>query len=314
MRVVVTGSGGFLGNELLKVLGDCEDVAVIAVTSKSRVEAENRFAPGRLSVISPEDETMPRKIKEADVLVNCAFPRNVDGLDMANGLDYLSRLYTAVAGAGIGGVINVSSQSVYSQRRSSAAHETDRLCLESSYAVAKRASELLLDAACPCIPHVHIRLASLIGPGFNQRLTNKMMARALDGEDLEIRDEGQQFGFMDVRDAALALALVVRSAPSSWRRVYNLGVEGSYSLMDIADTVNKILKKKNLAPCHVRMMPSGDGSPGLCSALSAEAFRNDFGWAPKYELEDSLWSIAEDLLESRALRAGALQDLSSDLG
>ena len=313
MRVVVTGSGGFLGNELLKVLSDYEDIAVVAMTRKPCVEAEGRFAPGRLSIISPEGEAMSRKIEGADVLVNCAFPRNVDGFDMANGLDYLSKLYSASAEAGVGGSINVSSQSVYSQRRASAAHEADPLCLESSYAVAKRASELLLDAACPDVPHTHIRLASLIGPGFNQRLTNKMMARALDGKELEIRDEGQQFGFMDVRDAALALALAVKSSPSSWRRVYNLGVDGSYSLKSIVDVINEILQEKTLTPCHVRVVPSGDGSPGLCSALSVKAFRDDFGWIPKYGLKDSLRAIAEDLLESRALITDAPQDLSSGL-
>ena len=66
------------------------------------------------------------------------------------------------------------------------ATEETSLNLETKYAVGKYATELLVNKICRNIPHTNLRMASLIGEGFEQRITNKLVAKAILGGDLDI--------------------------------------------------------------------------------------------------------------------------------
>lgn len=307
-KIVVTGAGGFLGGYLIQALVS-RRVSVVAVSSKP---IEKLFAVGNLkgssheglkAVRSNDIEALRWALAGADVLVNCAFPRNVDGAETAKGLKFIADLFFLAEECGVGSVVNISSQSVYSQYRESAATEETPLCLESQYAVGKYASELLLEACCSRMPHTNIRLSSLIGPGFDQRVVNKMVKAALRAGVVSVRGGNQKFDYMDVRDAADAIAAIVESDSGRWRPVYNLSSDHPATLSEIAETVSFVLASLDVECCVEKLSQDGVSS---CSAVDSALFRKDFSWMPKYSLTDSVTAIAHYELQKKNSDRGTI--------
>ena len=291
--VMVTGAGGFLGKNLIVELVS-NNHTVFAVTSKS----EEELGVNGLSAVVPNRDfkTIARLLDETDVLVNCAFPRNVDGYKLADGMDYLQKLFAVAGASQVGAVVNISSQSVYSQTRTEPAREDTPVCLESTYAVAKYASEQLLEAYCNDKPHTNIRLASLIGLGFDQRVVNKMVKKALAGEELLVLENGSRFAYLDVVDAVSGILALCSSDSSKWLHAYNLGPDGYVTLTEIANLVLREVNASNGEASGVRVETS-ENAP-TSSELDSSLFRNSFGWAPVVGLEDSIHAITKQLMET----------------
>ena len=295
-KVVLTGAGGFLGSHLLAGLIG-RGVEVCAVSSKAAAQLLPSAGAGGadlslLKVIGHDDWSgLAAEISDADVLVNCAFPRNVDGYQLADGMDYLQRVFAIAGASQVGAVVNISSQSVYSQTRTEPAREDTPVCLESKYAVAKYASEQLLEAYCGDKPHTNIRLASLIGPGFDQRVVNKMVRRALESGVIEVCDNGSRFGYLDVLDAADALVAVCESDPDEWEQVYNLGPEDGVTLTEIAECAAKEVGARCGRQVKLRM--GGSDSQATSSVLDSALFDRSFDW----EARNSLLEMVERIVD-----------------
>ena len=286
--VMVTGAGGFLGRNLVAELAS-RGHAVYAVTSKS----EGELGASELAAVVPnrDFEAIAELMDGADVLVNCAFPRNVDGYQLADGMDYLQRVFAIAGASQVGAVVNISSQSVYSQTRTEPAREDTPVCLESKYAVAKYASEQLLEAYCGDKPHTNIRLASLIGPGFDQRVVNKMARRAMENGQIEVCDNGSNFGYLDVLDAVNALVAVCESDPDEWEQVYNLGPEGGVTLTEIAECAAKEVGARCGRQVKLRM--GGSDSQATSSVLDSALFDRSFDWEARNSLLETVKRIVD---------------------
>lgn len=270
---------------------------IVAVTSKSHLGG---CSGSRLIVANSANwEQIVDEVSKASIVVNCAFPRNVDGTTMASGLRYIDRIFSIVGMNRNCALINISSQSVYSQRDPIPANEESDVCLESSYAVAKYATELLLDARCRNNQRTNIRLASLIGPGFNQRVVNKMVMKALRGETISVLENGSRFGYLDVRDAAEAIAaLCMKANDAHWKRTYNVGTSAEYSLTEIARLVRKVCERRHNIEIELSIKKSK--RPAVYSQICASQFTALTGWLPKYSLEETITEIAKDLESSNS--------------
>ncbi len=285
MRVLVTGASGFLGRFLLDELLKKSEHTIIALTSQTeKLEMMFPSYDDRL-VIASSEKFATLDYNEIDVLVNCAFPRNEDGSKMAEGLRFIAELLKTAADGGVGAVINISSQSVYSQQRTEPATEETPLNLASNYAVGKYASELLTNKICADIPHTNLRMASLIGAGFDQRVPNKLINMVLAGEELKILTGTQYYGFLDVRDAASAINGVIKSDPTVWSEVYNLGANEAYTLENIAQQVVSIYNQKFSADVTYKTELS---DKQFNSDLNSSKFCNVFHWIPLYSLQNTL--------------------------
>lgn len=300
--VVLTGAGGFLGSQLLSALV-ANGRRVLAVTSRSK---ENVLAmlpvscgPEMVSVISPELIDHRSESLTGALVLSCAFPRGGNGVQLACGLDFIDHLTSLAVREGAYGFVNVSSQSVYPAFRTKPAREIDGLSLDNTYALAKRAVEILTRSRCEGhIPYTSVRLASLVGPRFDQRVINKMAHNALMEGVIDVSNPHQVFDYMDVRDAVAAFVALSESNPLEWDEVYNLGSDCATSLEDIAELVAIAVRSRGHA-CAVRVVEH-DGESSS-SALDALRFRTAFGWKPRYMLKDAIDAIvacmAEGLIE-----------------
>lgn len=298
MKIIITGAGGFLGNELLTQLQDYKNIEIYALTSNTTLLKQRYFENENIHIYSNHISVLEEiNITSRDVLLNCAFPRNVQ-LNMADGLDYIKDVLQKAVEEGIGSVINISSQSIYSQRRLRGAKESDPVNLDSVYAVGKYASELLTKTICKNIFYTNVRLASLVGIGFNQRITNKLINQVVDNREIQIIGGQQKFSFMDVRDAASALILLAFSNSNTWQPIYNLGSGESYTFRQLAELI--VFTGKKLLDINVKLNVENNDN-WKNTELDNTLFCKDFNWKPRYSMQDTLKTLYLDIMEKRGI-------------
>lgn len=304
MRVAVTGATGLLGTALVTRLASANDVSVVALTSSTAEEAVARW---NLDAHDDWDsqsieviETATRGVSDAvesagrlDWVINCAFPRNRGGLELAAGLDYQQSLFGAAARSDVGAVLNMSSQSVYRGDRTKPAEEHSQLDLDTPYATAKYAIELLARTSLRETPLIQGRLSSLIAPRFEQRVVNKLVKRAMEGHDLTIKNPHIIFDFMDVRDAAGAICAVIGAERKEGVELLNIGSGVPYTLAEIADAVAAVVNKDFGRSTSVSIV---DSDVRRSSALDCTRLNEVFGFLPQYSLTDSIRGIARSLV------------------
>lgn len=285
MIIAITGAGGFLGTELLKQLSENKDVTVYAFTFESE-RNRSGFIKADNIIDVDNSEAYAFDYSKIDVLINCAFPRNVEGAGFSQGLVFIQKVIEKAANDKVGSVINISSQSVYDQSRETPADENTEIILDTKYAVGKYCSELFVNSVCRNIRHTNLRMASLIGAGFDQRITNKFVKQIMDGQQLTVLGGKQRFGYLDVRDAASGIIAVALS-DGDWDEVYNLGNDASYTLIDIAQTAIEVGREFGYKTEDVIVKEdttnSKQNSSLVCKKLNAR-----LTWEARYKLEESL--------------------------
>ncbi len=290
--ILVTGAGGFLGQEIIRQLLVKEYIRIIAVSSQKE-KLQIQYNRPQIVIIGNDDILKPEfNYHNIHVLINCAFPRGTDGAGMADGLLYITKTLE-MAGNNVQAVINISSQSVYSQKRLIAADENTVPDLESKYAVGKYASELLTNSICKSLPHTNLRLASLIGNGLEKRFINKIIKNIISGEVIHIQGGQQRFAFLDVRDAAAAVINVALSNPDGWNEVYNVGPQKAYNLGEITRCIVESAKDFGI---DVGSPIYEENCGWYNSDINSGIFYKQFGWKPCYKMEDTVRMIFEACL------------------
>ena len=289
-KVIVTGSSGFLGRTLVdRLSAQRKDYQVYALT-RSPLAGATKSNSCQINVLGYDamfQNDAVSLVRDA-IIVNCAFPRNTSGADFASGMDYVHRCFEAARDCGAKAVINISSQSVYSQKRTAIADEGTPISLESMYGVGKYSSELFLRDICGGMPFCNLRIASLIGPGFDQRVTNKLIDSAISARTLPVSRSNRRFGFMDVEDAAGGIAALLNTSPKSWKPVYTLGTGMAYGLEELALIVaDQIQERLGYRPALVVKDIADEGNTGVSGRL----FSQDTGFACEITIAEALETI-----------------------
>lgn len=289
-RIVITGAGGFLGSNLVKTLSEKEifdeivGITLGAKEMRSRIPEQDGLRIYEADAIKKEEV----RLSSEDIVLNCAYPRSVKDTDVAGGLDYVESVFQAAAEARVQGIANVSSQSVYDPKRDHPAKETDVPVLCDGYAIGKYCMEILLRNICKDIPYTNIRLASLIGPGFDARVVNKLVKIALREHRIVVQDNQQNFGYLDVQDAVRGLCGLVSMDVKDWKPLYNLGAQRTTTLVEIARCIADVFEKEYGLAIKVETA-SGDGF--LNTALDSGLLIKDIGECREMSLKDSVEMI-----------------------
>ena len=295
-NIVITGASGFVGRHLLERLNNTEGYKVFAFSSKPN-ELKAIISGNKIEYFY-KDEISSSQISgilNNAIVINCAYPRNYNGMDIADGLKYIKNVFKSAVENRAKFIINTSSQSVYSQHRSYVATENTPLVLEDSYAVGKYAVELLLESICEGTDtkYTNLRMASLIGPGFDQRIVNRFAIKMMQHEQIKIFRQDKYMGFLDISDAVEAIMSVVENSDNHLRTVYNVGNAKGYTIEEIFNLLASILKKRMEVTDPIIEV----GFDKSTSAVSYELLKNDTGFIPKVELDESIEKIVSYLEE-----------------
>lgn len=284
-KVLITGSGGFLGNQIIRNIIDLGIYRPLAFTS-NKIRLKKKFKNEKNISYYDHEDWKNGKIpfSEIDTIINCAFARTSDGKDLANSLDFTNEFISDAVDNGVRGIINISSQSVYNQKRKFPATEESTVIPESLYGITKYSTEIIISNICKNknVPYTNIRLASLVGIGFDVRLTTRFIKSAINDEPIRIVGGNQIISYLNVKDAADGIIALLSVNKNNWKPIYNLGVEDYYNIIEVANIVKKV------APQYISKIvkievENKDVSHNI--SMDCTQFYNDTGWKPKYNME-----------------------------
>lgn len=287
-NILISGAGGFLGSEVIKQLLQDENQKyhIIAVSSKKEQLIDKFNHNPRLTVLHTDTWRDEVELNyKIDALVNCAFPRTSDPEQLAKALLFTENLIENAIKLNTKKIINISSQSVYSQKRESMADENTTVIPESFYGLTKYASERIVSGlskgSSKNICFSNIRLASLSGSGLEVRMTNRFVKKALERETIIINGGKQNISYLDVRDAASAIIAMINTDSSSWSPVYNLGNFDYFTILELAETVREAAKEYSINNVEFEIREGNDNFNNL---INSELFYSHFKWKPHYTM------------------------------
>ena len=279
-KILITGAGGKLGHALIKRIGAEHIYGLDLYTDslKGILDANHIF-----TVKDFESKKIP--LDEIKVIIHCAFARSQDGAALASSIDFSRDIFIAAVENNIPGVINISSQSIYGIYRDTPSTEDGSIDPMDMYAVAKYACEKLAKEISKNTKTkiASLRLASLIGPEFSERVVYKMVDAAVKTKNIKVVGGKQVFSFLNIVDAADGIAAMLNTKPNKWSEVYNLATDERYTIKEMADQIADVVKGT-----VVDFTPS---ETHQSIKTNPNKFLNDFCWHAKLKLRDSIVGI-----------------------
>lgn len=280
--VLITGSSGLLGTEIIKQLLEEKSFNVIGMTSRVE-QLKEKYSDVNLQVVSNQNwvQELEENSQQVDILINCAFPRSSKPEELALGIPFTEQLIQESIDFGIKNIINISSQSVYTQKDKEDVTEQSDVQPESLYGMTKFACERIVALLCEqnSINYSNIRLGSLTGLNFDVRMTNRFVKQAINGEPITINGGNQKISYLDVRDAAKGLIKMLKGNPKDWRNIYNLGNEDYLALIDLAEKIKVEGKRCFLNNIVVEVK---DGDSNFNNIMNNNLFYDQFSYEPNY--------------------------------
>jgi len=297
MKILVTGSSGFIGchlSALLRarghsVVGLDSDVADIPAWLR-RERSELAGVPKVCCDIS-DAASLAEVIKNAspDVVVHLAARSGVSGAEVApEAYDQVNvkgvhNLILACRAASVGRIVHSSSSSVYGAIVG-VAEETDDPRPLGHYGRTKLLGEQsLVDAAAEGgLDVLILRPFSVIGPlGRPDMAPWRFAETLLRGQSIQLHD-GAGRDFTSVHDVALAFALAAEAAPKGCH-VVNVGSGQPHSAFDLAQGLAESLACR----LYVNRMPLPSYMPMSTHADIRKA-QSLLGWRPKRDFSESV--------------------------
>ena len=294
----ITGAGGYLGQTLIKMLQQ-EPYEIIAFDLTKDKTSQLYASYDKVQCVDVNDFNRGViRLGEADYIIHCGFARpHCTQQQIAESLAFTNRLFGLAALNQVPAIINISSQAVYGTKQQPLWNENCPVMPETVYAQAKYASELMAQ-------NIHLqnrtsfatslRLASLTG-GQSGLVPIDIIAKFVDNvlqqKSIQIQGGEQKIERIDVRDAASAVAALLRTDYRQWKPAYNVG-HIIMSVKELAETVKKIAKKNYHLEVEIQVTPAGSATAtfGMDSSLLQQE-----NWTPKYGLDDIILSLFDYL-------------------
>lgn len=291
--ILVTGAGGVLGSSFINALLPSE-YKIYALDLKKEFMSARIKPQGHISFFDTEDlknGTVP--LSNVDLILHCAFARTQQGADLTASIDFTESIFKLAAQHKVKGVINISSQSIYGNYRENPSVETDVANPLDMYAVSKYACEKISRYFSNRDTKIsNVRLASLIGPQFSERLVNKMLKFAVENKRMNVVGGEQIFSFLDIRDAVSGLMAMCAVEPDLWKEVYNLGNNENYSILVLAQTIQQVVQTRKSFKVDIDFAPQ---DIKMKIKLNNDLFFKDFNWKAKNKLADTITYIYDSL-------------------
>lgn len=297
-RVLITGASGFLAWELIHQLREAGGWEIFAASAHPSALAEDPNYTGVTLVSNDRLLSDGSCLERVDCLIHTAFCRKSQGRLLVDSISFGRDLFRLARDHKVGGVINLSSQSVYGSQKAVLPDESGVRDPGYLYALGKAASELLLETVMTepgaGTSWTNVRLAALLGKSKTvpNNVLYKFVQAGMAGRNLTIEGGQQNFFFLDVRDAAEGIRGLMNLDPKSWARAYNLGPEEQTNIVDMGHSVARYVKEnygKEIQVCVV------EGNVPLNAGMDCRMLYRTLGWKPKYSVQDMIAAAAEDI-------------------
>ena len=244
MKIVVTGSSGFIGRHLVSRLSDGDEVFAVVRDAGEPVSIGKVNIIGMDLARTLDVSALPAEI---DIIIHLAqanvpFPEGANEL-MAVNTSATQQLLDYGRRAGARQFILASTGDVYGPH-SGLSKETDIIAPPSYYAITKYAAELLVKSyssyLLPCV----LRLFQPYGPGQSGRLIPKLRERIRQQKTIRIhRDDRPRMTPIYIDDVTHAVHGAIDSAYSG---IINIAGERALSMRELAEEIGRVIKSKPL--------------------------------------------------------------------
>ena len=291
MKIAITGGTGFLGKYVVQYLQERNYDVVLFARPEEHAEECVPFA-SELFTTDYSLDSLREGLQGVDVvihLVGQTLQRDSNPLCISSffhvNVGILENILIAGTETGLKSVYQMSSNNVYSSANSLPYRENDIPVPSSIYGLSKQYAEALgvYISTKTSIKVVSLRLARLFGYGERDSVVfTKYMKLAMKQQPLEIWGEGRtSIEYLYVRDVVDAIECAVRmDIPSG---VYNVGCNHSYSVLEIAETINRVTGNLNNL---VFDKTKAEGNYHIL--MDSSKFSKIANWQAKWNLEDAI--------------------------
>lgn len=294
MRVLLTGSTGFIGSHLLEKLIDLSIPTAILIRKESIVARIKELLThatviyADLGDLTPVEETILHF--KPDHLLHLAwsgienrFHNDYD--QISQNLVHLTNLMQLAEKCNIKKIIGFGSQAEYGPQTSAIA-ETMPECPTTLYGASKLAAYQILKVFCQLknIDFVWIRLFSIYGPKDNNSWFIPSLIRQILNKNEPSLTEGKQlWDFIYISDVIDAIISILQTPES--KGLFNLGSGKSLPIKKVAEQIRDIINPT--IKLHFGRIPY---RPDQVMNLKADVKKLSVttGWSPKVDLQKGL--------------------------
>lgn len=291
MKILITGSKGFIGHNLADILANGNDVISTGRGPSLSAGPKNYFS-WDLAEESVPWEQIPHDL---DVIVHVAAslsPNNMDeGLIATNCLGS-HRIYQLAKTSNVKRVFYISSVPVIGIPRSLPITEEHPLQPRTMYHVTKLAGEMILDQLLyDGIEVVHLRIPSPIGPGMPVKTILPIFIKnALNGEKINIIGKGgRRQNYLDVRDLANLLCGCLDKEGIAG--VYNIAAPETVSNLELAELCIKLTGSMS----EIGFLDKEDEAEGQVWDVDTSKAADKLGFCQQYTIQQSIADIANEM-------------------
>lgn len=303
-KVLVTGGAGFIGSHLTEGLLQAGNEVVVLDDLSTGRESNLAAVRDRITLVKgsiTERKDVDQAVKGVEVVFHLAALPSVQRSVEAPLLSHEAcasgtlNVLEAARLAGARRVVYAASSSAYGDTPGALRHETDAIAPLSPYAAAKLAGEHYCKAftASYGFETVRLRFFNIFGPRQDPKNPyTGVIALFIDAmsqgkQPIVFGDGLQSRDFTYVLNATQAV-MKAADAPQAVGKVYNIGVGGNVTLLDLIAGLNELLGKK-LEPVF-KEARAGDVRHSQADITAA---RTDLGYEPTYTFMQGLKATLE---------------------
>lgn len=269
--ILVTGASGLLGGNIVRQLVSTDNKVIAAIMPIEKAT----YQPMEGVEVVLNDDIFNANLPHVDSVINCAFARSNNAVDLANGLDFTRRLIKGFELSDIDGIINISSQGVYKRL------PMGEFCKEDSpidpmdlYSMAKYSVEKMFEIA-KLKNYTNVRLASI---NMRQRFLYKFVECVKTGKPISLNSPNVYASLLDVKDAAAALIALALTPADEWAHIYNLGTGKQHSLGEYAEIVKAVGVKLG----YDAQIEINDNGNTATAGMDSTLLQNATSWHPVF--------------------------------
>lgn len=289
MKILITGSNGFIGNYACNRLKKEHNIIGIGTKKKNTI-SEIEYYQGDIVSNSFVAE-IKDKVESCDVIIHLAAYIDKDDFNDklidVNCKGTLNIVQLAIA-LGAKKIIYSSSLPVIGEPMILPITEEHQVHPNTLYHITKLMSEHILNLAIKFgIKSVYLRIPSPIGIGMNENTILPIILKScLKDEPITIYGKGQRKqNYIDVRDIVEAIALATIS--DKVEGIYNIASEKVISNIELANLCISITKSKS----EIIFNDKVDLEESYCWDTSIKKASNTFSFQPKYALNETITGI-----------------------
>lgn len=282
--VLITGASGFLGHHLVKSFVERGDTSIIAILGRPEDKANELPKSDRLSVY-PSSSMFTTDFGHVDTLIHTAFSRGDNLPGLTRSIEFTEQIVELVNKQDIDSLINISTQGVYKGLKpGEKVDESGFIEPNTTYGLAKWAVENMIKLGCKKT-YTNIRMASL---STNARFLDFFVDSVISGTSITVTAPNQFASIMDVSDAVSGIVSIESLTKDLRDKVYNLGPDEQYSILDYAYSANAVGQQFGLSPIAVLVEDRG-GDFAIC--MNCQRLTNQTGWSRKVTKEIMLLNM-----------------------